>query len=329
MCNHRTLTSVVSVRVSHICPLPHWRTISGSFAPWRISGGGRYFKHKARRAWWATHIDAWRRSGVTRTEYCREHRLNKSTFDRWLSALESLESAREEARKRRKRTREPVSGDKRNKAVQAFWAMHVEALNWSGVSAKDYAAAHHISVYSLRTWRARLDADPLQIDWRARLHPSVLPPISTSTSSAAKEFGAENILTTTKAADPARDGRSNRRSFTDEQKLAIVLECERPGARVSAVARAHGLATGVLFRWRAELGYGRKDKVKRASVKLADGRSDGTPSSPSRPLVLQELMPVPDGMVAIDLNDGRRVFAPVGSDPEAVRRHVAEKEAAR
>ncbi|HEY8005867.1 MAG TPA: hypothetical protein VIE66_03455 [Methylocella sp.] len=32
---------------------------------------------------------------------------------------------------------------------------------------------HHVSVYTLRTWRPRLDADPLWIDWRARLHPSV------------------------------------------------------------------------------------------------------------------------------------------------------------
>jgi hypothetical protein len=136
--------------------------------------GSRYFEHKARRAWWATHLEAWRRSGVTRTEYCPLHRLNKSTLGRWLNALNLLESAREEARQRRKRTREPVSGNKRNKAIQAFWAMHVEVLNWSGVNAKDYAAAHHISVYSLRTCRARLDADPLQVDWRVRLHPSEL-----------------------------------------------------------------------------------------------------------------------------------------------------------
>ena len=114
-----------------------------------------WFENKARRSFWSVHVDALRRSGVSRTEYCRRHRLNKSTFDRWLRVLNSLEFVREEARKRRKRTREPVSGDKRNKAVQAFWAMHVEALNWSGVTARDYAAAHHMSVYSLRTWRAR------------------------------------------------------------------------------------------------------------------------------------------------------------------------------
>ena len=98
---------------------------------------------------------------------------------------------------------------------------------------------------------------------------------------------------------------------------------------MSGVAHAHQLATSVLFRWRAELGYGRKEKVKLAAVKLADGRSEDACSSSSSPLVLQDLMPTPDGMIAIDLNDGRRVFAPIGSDPEAVRRHVAEQENAR
>ena len=46
-------------------------------------------------------------------------------------------------------------------------------------------------------------------------------------------------------------------------------------------------------------------------------------------LVLQDLLPVPDGMTAVDLSDGRRVFAPVGTDPEAVRVHVAERETKR
>ena len=95
-----------------------------------------WFENKARRSFWSVHVDALRRSGVSRTEYCRRHRLNKSTFDRWLRVLNSLESVREEARRRRKRTREPVSGDRRNKVVQAFWAMHVEALNWSGLTSQ-------------------------------------------------------------------------------------------------------------------------------------------------------------------------------------------------
>ena len=46
-------------------------------------------------------------------------------------------------------------------------------------------------------------------------------------------------------------------------------------------------------------------------------------------LVLHDLLPAPDGMTAFDLPDGRRVFAPDGSDPEAVRRHVADRETTR
>jgi transposase-like protein len=287
--------------------------------------GARYFEHKARRAWWATHLEAWRRSGVTRTEYCRLHRLTKGTFDRWLNALNLLEPAREEARKLRKRTREPLSTDKRNRAVQAFWAMHVEALNWSGVSAKDYAAAHHISVYSLRTWRARLDADPLQIDWRARLHPSVRPTVSTSASDSAKEPPVENILTTAPAADPPTSGRK-RRSFTDAEKRAIVLEAEQPGATVSQVARTHRIVTSVLFRWRAELGFGRGKPTTLAAVRIADEQRRGTDDASAEVVVLQEMLPIPPGAIAVELADGRRVFAPAGSDPEAVRRYVAERE---
>ena len=286
--------------------------------------GARYFEHKARRAWWATHLEAWRRSGVTRTEYCRLHRLTKSTFDRWLSVLNSLESVREEARKRRKRTREPVSGDKRNKAVQAFWAMHVEALNWSGVSAKDYAAAHHISVYSLRTWRARLDAAPLQVDWRARLHPSVRVTISSDAGSAAKEPRLENILTATPTDDPAPSERKHRRRFTDEEKRAIVLETEQPGATVSQVARAHRIFTSVLFRWRAELGFGRGKPANLAAVRIADERRSGKRGVHAE--LLLHVLPIPPDAVAVELADGRRVFAPAGSDPEAVRRYVTERE---
>ncbi|MGX5806090.1 hypothetical protein ACWGS9_33590 [Bradyrhizobium sp. Arg314] len=38
--------------------------------------------------------------------------------------------------------------------------------------------------------------------------------------------------------------------------------------------------------------------------------------------LLQSLVQPPTGMTAIDLPDGRRVFAPTGSDPDAVREHL-------
>jgi hypothetical protein len=49
----------------------------------------------------------------------------------------------------------------------------------------------------------------------------------------------------------------------------------------------------------------------------------------SAPLILHDLLRSPDGMTAVELTDGRRVFAPEGSDPNAVRRQVTEREMTR
>lgn len=54
----------------------------------------RHSENTARQSFWMVHIEAWRRSGLTRTEYCRQHRLTKGTFDRWLTYLAGKESAR-------------------------------------------------------------------------------------------------------------------------------------------------------------------------------------------------------------------------------------------
>jgi len=82
-------------------------------------------------------------------------------------------------------------------------------------------------------------------------------------------------VTDATAACSTRDGRANRRSFTSEEKLAIVLECEQPGNSVSAVAGAHRLAKSALFRWRAEFGYGRKMNAELAPVVLSNEQSTG------------------------------------------------------
>ncbi|SMX56512.1 protein of unknown function (transposase fragment) [Bradyrhizobium sp. ORS 285] len=43
---------------------------------------------------------------------------------------------------------------------------------------------------------------------------------------------------------------------------------------------------------------------------------------------LRDLVRPPEGMVAVDLVDGRRVFAPAGSDPDAERGQIESKETA-
>lgn len=288
----------------------------------------RHFENKARQSFWAVHIEAWRQSGLTRTNYCRQHRLTKGTLDRWLTYFAGKEAARkhveyqaelrlqkrrenqEKRRKKRARLRYAVSADDRNRALQAFWAMHVEAMNWSGMGVREYAAALQLSPYALRKWRDRLEQAEEEIDWRAHLHPSARPAVGAS----AKKSAPENSLTDSSKDVPATPTRPNRRFFSDEQKLAIALETEQPGVSVSAVARKHGIVTGLLFRWRSQFGFAQKKRARLAPVALPNGVTGAH--------LLQNLVQAPDGMTAIELSDGRRVFAPIGSDPEVVRMHV-------
>jgi hypothetical protein len=292
----------------------------------------KHFENRARRQWWSVHVEAWRRSGLSRARYCRAHRLTEGTFVRWLNALEGADGARKAAELlreqrllRRRRGPSPLCKSKRSIAVQAFWAMHVEAMTWSGMAAAHYAAAHHISAISLRRWRDLLEGGEVEVDWRARLHPSARPKISSGVSSAAKTETLETSLTEAPKSEPPPDRRVNRRSFTDEEKRAIVMEAEQAGVSVAAICRRHGVATSMVFRWRADLGLGKAKPAKLAAVTLADGRTGVR----STPFVLYDLLQPPVGMAAVDLPDGRRVFAPAGADPDAVRRHVAEQETGR
>jgi transposase len=48
-------------------------------------------------------------------------------------------------------------------------------------------------------------------------------------------------------------GRERRRAWTTEQKLQIVGESLAPGASPIAVARRHGIGSGLLYTWRQQL----------------------------------------------------------------------------
>src|SRR5262249_28205388 len=75
------------------------------------------------------------------------------------------------------------------------------------------------------------------------------------------------------------------------------MEAEQPGATVSSVDRNHGIVTGLRFRWPVEFGVAQKKRARLASIAPAD---DTAAAGPLRP---------PEGMVAVDLPDGRRFFA--------------------
>jgi transposase-like protein len=288
----------------------------------------RHFENKARQSFWQVHIEAWQRSGVTRTEYCRQHRLTKSTLDRWLRYFAGADAARKHAeyqaelrrqqrleareklRKKRIRRRYAVSTDMRNRAVQAFWAMHVEAMTWSGMSVRDYAAALFLSQTSLRKWRDRLDDGEVEVDWRAHLHPAARPVVGTSAGNPSRENG----LTAAPTTDPQLAEPPARRYFTNAQKEAIALETAQPGATVSGIARKHGIVTGLLFRWRVQFGVAQKTRARLAPVVLADGTEIAD--------ILRELLLPTDEIIANDLADELHAVRSKDSAPDAVRSPV-------
>ncbi len=244
-------------------------------------------------------------------------------------ADELRELRREERGRQRKETAQPRSRlgartDMRSRAVQAFWAMHVEALNWSGMSTGEYASALLLSPRAPRKWRARSEDGEVAIDWRAHLHPSARPRLSTSANDSAKEPPAESLLTAAPELESASPTARPRRNFTDAEKHAIVLETERPGVTVSEVARTHGIAPSIPFRRRAALGVGKGKSANLVAVRVADER--GVCDENAMAAVLQNVLPIPLGAVAVDLVDGRRVFASAGSDPDAVRQYIAQRE---
>ena len=104
----------------------------------------KHFQNTARRAWWSVHIEAWQRSGLSRAKYCVQHGLDPRTFGRWIGAIGDTKSLHYKAHPKRRSGASRLCTSKRSPAVQAFWAMHVEALNWSGLAAAHYAAAHRI-----------------------------------------------------------------------------------------------------------------------------------------------------------------------------------------
>jgi hypothetical protein len=80
----------------------------------------------------------------------------------------------------------------------------------------------------------------------------------------------------------------------------------------------------MVFRWRAAFGLTARKAPQLVTVTLADGAASEVPALAA----LHDLVQPPDGMIAIELEDGGRVFAPAGSNPAAVKRQLAGKEKA-
>ena len=110
-------------------------------------------------------------------------------------------------RKRPPRYRYSVCTDSGSIALRAFWSMHVEAMNFSGMGHAEYAAALGLSPHALRIWRDRLEESGEEMDWRSLLHPSARAQLSSAANRARRRY----CLT-----PQAVDDRLNRRRFSDE-----------------------------------------------------------------------------------------------------------------
>lgn len=286
----------------------------------------RYYESRARRAYWSLHIEAWLRSGVTRYEYCNDNRLCWRSMRNWMRALETPLPRKRKAIKKPA----PVTLARMPKphtiAFKAFWLMHAEAQHGSGLTPTQYANAHRLPVRRMRREsRAFTRAVPAQ-DWRDMLHPKGLHPRPARSDLRQESRQAGPEMTTARAADesgqnPVRE----RRRYTDAQKLAIVAEAADSGITDSEVARRHGVTPAMISRWRKKAGLDLQESTFLVAARVMETPARGRPKQ-RLPLVLHDLLPTPPGMIAVDLADGRRVFAPTGSDVQTVRQYIADKE---
>lgn len=130
---------------------------------------------------------------------------------------------------------------------------------------------------------------------------------------------------------------TTRRSWSREQKKAIVAEIDVGGATLSEVARRHGIHSSLLFRWRKTLGSVMGDPPIVASAKTS---TVGTPSfvpvmlpppslpTPARPITMA-ITPSPAFTIEIALDGGRTVRVGTDVDTGALVRIIEALEKGR
>ena len=102
-----------------------------------------------------------------------------------------------------------------------------------------------------------------------------------------------------------------RRRRTPAEKQAILSELKRPGAKVSAVARRHGLSANILFRWRRE---------EAAGSSRAAGRAEGL--MPVALVASRRTAKSETGVIEIELSSGQRIRVDGSFDSAALRRVI-------
>jgi transposase len=122
--------------------------------------------------------------------------------------------------------------------------------------------------------------------------------------------------------------RERRRSWTPEQKRAIVAESLGPELTPSEVARKYAISSGLLYSWRQQVLGGQARVVAGsapsfARVELApvlQSLAGGEPAAPADPGPLPAARSGPDGLIEIVLPTGVLLRVDATIDGRALRR---------
>ncbi len=108
-----------------------------------------------------------------------------------------------------------------------------------------------------------------------------------------------------------------RRRWSEEDKRRLVAETFGPGATVHGIARRHGVSPSQLFAWRKlyRVGAGLERAVPVPGVP-GFAAVEITPAPP--PPSVADAVPVPSGLIEIELAHGDRVRISGAPDPAVV-----------
>ena len=116
------------------------------------------------------------------------------------------------------------------------------------------------------------------------------------------------------------DGVERRRRWSSEEKARIIEETLAPGAKVSEVARRHGISASLVFTWRRQ---SRANHVpaavapRFAAVRISEAPTEAAVSTPSEQ---PRAAGGRNGVIEISLGGGRRVRVDASVDAAALAR---------
>ena len=121
------------------------------------------------------------------------------------------------------------------------------------------------------------------------------------------------------------DGVERRRRWPDAERCRILEETLAPGVSMAEVARANGVAKSLVFGWRRQARQAALDAASKPApmflpVEIAERGADAA-SAPRGDAPQRARRPGgTNGLIEIELRDGRRVRVDAGVDPDALGR---------